>query len=63
MAPRTRYARSGELSIAYQVVGDGPVDLVHAPGSISHVEYHWEEPGVRPLPAPVGGLLPPHPLR
>ena len=45
MAPRTRYARSGDLSIAYQVVGDGPIDLVHAPGSVSHLEYNWEEPG------------------
>jgi pimeloyl-ACP methyl ester carboxylesterase/DNA-binding CsgD family transcriptional regulator/class 3 adenylate cyclase len=45
MAPRTRYARSGELSIAYQVVGDGSIDLVHAPGYISHLEYAWEEPG------------------
>jgi len=44
MAPRTKYARSGDLSIAYQVVGDGPVDLVHGPGFVSHVEYAWEEP-------------------
>jgi pimeloyl-ACP methyl ester carboxylesterase len=40
----TRYARSGELSIAYQVVGDGPVDLVFAPGFVSHVELSWEDP-------------------
>ena len=33
------------MSIAYQVVGDGPIDLVHAPGSVSHLEYAWEEPG------------------
>jgi pimeloyl-ACP methyl ester carboxylesterase/class 3 adenylate cyclase/DNA-binding CsgD family transcriptional regulator len=45
MVPRTRYARSGDLSIAYQVVGDGPIDLVHAPAYISHLEYAWEEPG------------------
>ena len=32
-------------SIAYQVVGDGPIDLVHGPGSVSHLEYAWEEPG------------------
>jgi pimeloyl-ACP methyl ester carboxylesterase/class 3 adenylate cyclase/DNA-binding CsgD family transcriptional regulator len=44
MAPRTRYARSGDLSIAYQVVGDGPVDLVHAPPFISHLEWTWEWP-------------------
>ena len=45
MAPRTRYAKSGDLSIAYQVVGDGPVDLVYAPPAVSHLEYAWEEPG------------------
>jgi pimeloyl-ACP methyl ester carboxylesterase len=40
---RTRYARSGNLSIAYQVVGTGP-DLVLIPGSLSHVELGWEIP-------------------
>ena len=44
MAPQTKYARNGDLSIAYQVVGDGPVDLVHGAGSVSHLEHHWEEP-------------------
>src|SRR4051812_35415167 len=44
MAPRTRYARSGDLSIAYQVVGDGPIDLVHVPAFTSHLEHAWEEP-------------------
>jgi pimeloyl-ACP methyl ester carboxylesterase/DNA-binding SARP family transcriptional activator len=39
----TRYARSGELSIAYQVVGTGR-DLVFVPGSLSHVELGWETP-------------------
>jgi len=42
--PVTRYARSGDVHIAYQVVGDGPVDLVYAPGFISHVEMNWESP-------------------
>jgi pimeloyl-ACP methyl ester carboxylesterase/class 3 adenylate cyclase/DNA-binding CsgD family transcriptional regulator len=36
------YARSGDISIAYQVVGDGPFDLVLVPGSVSNVEYNWE---------------------
>jgi pimeloyl-ACP methyl ester carboxylesterase len=45
-APETRYALSGELRIAYQVVGDGPIDLVHVPGWVSHVEYGWEEPSL-----------------
>jgi len=44
--PETRYARSGEVNIAYQVVGDGPYDLVLVPGFISNVEYGWEEPGL-----------------
>jgi class 3 adenylate cyclase len=42
--PSTRYAMSGDLHIAYQVFGDGPFDLVYAPGFISHVEMNWELP-------------------
>jgi class 3 adenylate cyclase len=42
--PETRYARSGDLSIAYQVVGDGPFDLVLVPPLGSHVELVWELP-------------------
>jgi pimeloyl-ACP methyl ester carboxylesterase len=42
--PETRYARSGDVSIAYQTVGDGPLDLVFVPGFVSHVEHWWEEP-------------------
>ena len=45
MVPVTKYARSGEANIAYQVIGDGPVDLVFCPGFISHIEHFWEEPG------------------
>jgi pimeloyl-ACP methyl ester carboxylesterase len=43
--PRTRYAKSGELSIAYQVVSDGPLDLVLVPGGLSHLEFGWADPG------------------
>jgi pimeloyl-ACP methyl ester carboxylesterase len=39
----TRYAKSGDIHIAYQVFGDGP-DLVVAPGFVSHIENYWEEP-------------------
>jgi pimeloyl-ACP methyl ester carboxylesterase len=46
MAPETRYARSGDVNIAYQVVGDGPRDLVYVPGWVSDVELMWEEPGM-----------------
>ena len=42
--PTTRYARSGDLNIAYQVFGTGPIDLVMVPGFISHVEFAWQEP-------------------
>ncbi|HEX6311887.1 MAG TPA: adenylate/guanylate cyclase domain-containing protein [Acidimicrobiia bacterium] len=40
--PETRYAQSGELSIAYQVFGEGPMDLVFVPGFISHGDLSWE---------------------
>jgi pimeloyl-ACP methyl ester carboxylesterase len=46
-APETRYARSGDVNIAYQVMGDGPPDLVYVPGWVSNVELNWEEPGYR----------------
>jgi class 3 adenylate cyclase/pimeloyl-ACP methyl ester carboxylesterase len=42
--PKTKYARSGDLSIAYQVVGDGPIDLVHIPGLVSHLDLAWTHP-------------------
>lgn len=45
--PETRYARSGEVNIAYQVVGEGPFDVVYAPGFISHLEAAWEVPYFR----------------
>src|SRR6516164_8406665 len=42
--PETRYARSGELRIAYQVVGSGPFDLVFVPGFVSNIDLFWEMP-------------------
>jgi pimeloyl-ACP methyl ester carboxylesterase len=42
--PTTRYARSGDVHIAYQVAGEGASDLVLVPGWVSHVEYAWEDP-------------------
>jgi class 3 adenylate cyclase len=42
--PQTRYARSGDLSIAYQVIGSGPFDLVFVHGWVSHLDLQWEEP-------------------
>ena len=42
--PETRYTPNGDVNIAYQVVGSGPVDIVFVMGWISHLEYFWEEP-------------------
>jgi class 3 adenylate cyclase len=42
--PRTLYAKSGDVNIAYQVVGEGPFDLIWVPGWISNVEESWEVP-------------------
>ena len=39
-----RYARSGDVNIAYQVVGDGPIDVVFVMGWVSHLEMFWQEP-------------------
>ncbi|MGA8302662.1 MAG: adenylate/guanylate cyclase domain-containing protein [Thermoplasmata archaeon] len=44
--PEVRYARSGNLRIAYEVFGTGPVDLVYGRTAISHLELVWEEPNV-----------------
>ena len=44
MMPETMYARSGDVNIAYQVVGDAPLDLVFVMGWVSHLEYFWNEP-------------------
>ena len=44
MLPETRYAKSGDVHIAYQVIGSGPFDLVFVSGFISHVEHVWDEP-------------------
>ena len=44
MLPDTRYARSGDLRIAYQVIGEGPLDLVFVPGFISNIDLAWDDP-------------------
>jgi class 3 adenylate cyclase len=46
MPPQTRYACSGEVNIAYQVVGDGPFDLVFVPGFVSHLDLQWADPRI-----------------
>jgi class 3 adenylate cyclase len=45
MAPTTRYARNADVNLAYQVHGDGPIDLIVVSAFISHVEQVWENPG------------------
>ena len=44
MLPTTRYAKSGDVHIAYQVFGSGPLDLVYVPGFVSHLENIWDQP-------------------
>jgi class 3 adenylate cyclase len=44
MLPKTRYARSDNVCIAYQVTGEGPFDIVMAPGTMSHLDLDWEIP-------------------
>ena len=44
--PATRYAKSGGLSIAYQIVGEGPFDLIFSAGWITNVELGWEDPAI-----------------
>ena len=44
MGPETRYALSGDVHIAYQVIGEGPFDLVFVPGYVTHMELQWRLP-------------------
>ncbi len=46
MVSETRYARSGDTSVAYQVLGRGPIDLVYVPGFLSHLEWNWQYPPI-----------------
>ena len=43
--PETRYALSGDVNVAYQVMGEGPIDIVMVPGVVSHLEFQHELPG------------------
>jgi hypothetical protein len=44
-SPETCYARTADgVHLAYQVVGDGPIDLLYVPGWVNHVEWAWENP-------------------
>ena len=44
--PQTRYAKSGNVHIAYQVYGNGPVHMIMVPGFVSHIENYWDSPAV-----------------
>jgi pimeloyl-ACP methyl ester carboxylesterase len=44
MLPKTRYAKSGNVHVAYQAFGNGDIDLVFVPGFVSNIETYWEEP-------------------
>ena len=45
----TRYAKSEDVNVAYQVAGEGAVDVVFVPGWVSHVEHGWDEPSYAPF--------------
>ena len=42
--PKTSYARNGDVNIAYQVIGDGPLDLLFIPAFVSHLDLYWAAP-------------------
>src|SRR5687768_15543670 len=42
--PRTHYAKSGDVHVAYQVMGEGPIDLIYVWGWLSHLDFQWTEP-------------------
>jgi len=46
MIPETKYAKSGDINIAYQCVGNGPLNLIYVMGWVSNVEYFWQEPSM-----------------
>jgi pimeloyl-ACP methyl ester carboxylesterase len=45
--PETRYARSGDVQIAYQTLGEGRLDLIWVAGYVTHLDVYWEDPGYR----------------
>jgi class 3 adenylate cyclase/pimeloyl-ACP methyl ester carboxylesterase len=55
MQPATRYAKSGDVRIAYQVFGEGPIDLVFAPPFVSNIENFWDQPDLSRWLLRIGG--------
>ncbi len=60
--PKTQFARRGEVQIADQVIGEGPLDLVYVTGWFSHIELAWEELTLAAF-LPVRFFFPAHPFR
>ena len=56
VGPETRYAVSGDVHIAYQVIGEGPFDLVFVPGYVTHMELQWRLPGFGDFLADLGSF-------
>ena len=56
-------AMSGGVRIAYQVVGNGPIDLVFVPGSISNLDLNWEDLRLQPVVAAAEHIQPGSPIR
>ena len=54
--PVTRYAKSGDVHVAYQVFGSGPIDLVFVPGFVSHIENYWDHPDLARWLLRLGGF-------
>ena len=50
MQPTTQYAKSGDVHIAYQLFGSGPINLIMVPGFVSNVENYWDEPDLANAP-------------
>ena len=50
MRPQTKYGRSGDIHVAYQVSGDDPIDVVWAPGTASHLDLDWDLPDAKGRP-------------
>jgi pimeloyl-ACP methyl ester carboxylesterase len=56
VGPETRYALSGDIHIAYQVIGEGPFDLVFVPGFVTHMELQWKLPAFGAFLAKLGSF-------
>lgn len=54
--PKTKYAKSGDISVAYQVIGDGPTDVIFVPGFVSHLDLAWDDPAYADWMTRLSGL-------